>query len=234
MSYAFHDIIKILEAYLDDLATHSKKRANHPAHLRAIFDHCRKYKIRLNPLKCSFYVIAGRLLCFIVSKHGIMVDPLKVEVILQLSPPRTVRRLQSLQGKANFLWRFITNYVEIMKGFMCLLKKEVPFYWDDCAHRSFEALKKSLSEATIGMVLVQEDDSFHEDAIYYLSQSLIEAKLSYAHVEKLALVDFHTGQRLRYYLSLRKTYVVACLNPFQYILSCHMIDNKFAKWIVIL
>ena len=70
------------------------------------------------------------------------------------------------------------------------------------------------SEATIGMVLVQEDDSLQEHMIYYLSRSLVEADLSYAHVEKLALAVVHTAQRLRHYLSLRKTYVVACLNPF--------------------
>lgn len=235
MSYAFHDITRIVEAYLDDLAAHSKKRVDYPAHLRAIFDRCRKYKIRLNPLKCSLCVIARRFLGFIVSKHGIMVDPLKVEAILQLSPPHTVRQLQSLQGKANFLRRFIANYAEITKGFMCLLKKVVPFYWDDWAQRSFEALKKALSsalvlspldyskdfilylatsEATSWMVLVQEDDSLQEHSIYYLSRSLVKEKLSYAHVEKLALAAIHIAQRLRHYLSLHKTYVVACLNPF--------------------
>ena len=31
---AFHDINKIVEAYLDDLAAHSDK-SDHPAHLRA-------------------------------------------------------------------------------------------------------------------------------------------------------------------------------------------------------
>ena len=96
MSYAFHDIKKIVEAYIDDLATHSKKRVDHPAHLKSIFDRCRKYKIRLNPLKCNFCVVTGRLLGFIDSKHGIMVDPFKVEEILQLSPSRTVNQLQSL------------------------------------------------------------------------------------------------------------------------------------------
>ena len=33
---------------------------------------------------------------------------------------------------------------------------------------------------------------------------------------------------------LRKTYVVACMNHFQYILTYCMIGGKFAKWIVIL
>ena len=100
---------------------------------------------------------------------------------------------------------------------MHLLKKEVPFYWNEWAQRSFEALKKALStthvlspldyskdfimylatsEATIGMVLVQEDESLQEHAIYYLSRSLVEVELSYAHVEKLALAVVHTAQRL--------------------------------------
>jgi hypothetical protein len=73
-----------------------------------------------------------------------MVDPFKVEAIIQFPPPRIILQLQSLQGKANFLRRFIANYAEITKGLMCLLKKDVPFYWDDAAQRSFEALKHVL------------------------------------------------------------------------------------------
>jgi hypothetical protein len=68
------------------------------------------------------------LLGFIVSTTGIMVDPLKVEAIIQLPPPHTILQLQSLQGKANFLRHFIANYAEITKGFMHLLKKDVPFF----------------------------------------------------------------------------------------------------------
>jgi hypothetical protein len=116
------------------------------------------------------------LLGFIVSTTGIMVDPLKVEAIIQLPPPPcTILQLQSLQGKANFLRRFIANYAEITKGFMRLLKKDVPFYWDDAAQCSFDTLKHALTiapllrppnynkdfllflavaESTIGMVLV--------------------------------------------------------------------------------
>jgi hypothetical protein len=98
-------------------------RQDHPTHLRAIFLRCRYYRIRLNPHKCVFCVESGRLLGFIVSTHGIRVDPLKVEAILNLPPPSTLRQLQSLQGKENFLRRFIPNYVELTKGFTRLLKK---------------------------------------------------------------------------------------------------------------
>eukprot|EP00253_Pinus_taeda_P021411 PITA_21411 len=56
MSYAFHDIRHIVQPYLDDLPTHSAKRADHPSHLREIFLCCRHYNIRLNPHKCVFCV----------------------------------------------------------------------------------------------------------------------------------------------------------------------------------
>ena len=71
-------------------------------------------------------------------------DPLKVEAIVNLPPPRNLRQLQSLQGKSNFLRRFIVNYAKITKGFMRLLKQDTPFVWDETAQLAFEALKKAL------------------------------------------------------------------------------------------
>ena len=122
MSYAFHDIKQIVQPYLDDLPAHSSRRANHLTHLRAIFMRCRHYRIRLNPHKCIFCVESGRLLGFFISKADIHVDPLKVEAIVNLPPPSTLLQLQSLQGKAKFLRRFIPNYTELTKGFTRLLK----------------------------------------------------------------------------------------------------------------
>ena len=122
MNFYFHDIKAIVEPYLDDLPAHSRKRVQHPDHLRLIFERCKYYKICLNPHKCVFCIESGRLLRFIVSSRGIQMDPLKVEAIVNLPPPRTLRKLQSLQGNSNFLQRFIVNYAKITKGFMNLLK----------------------------------------------------------------------------------------------------------------
>ena len=96
-------------------------------HLQQIFVRYRHYNIQLNPHKCIFGVESGRLLGFIVANDGICVDPLKVEAITNLPLPHMILQLQSLQGKANFLRRFIVNYAKITKGFMRLLKKGVPF-----------------------------------------------------------------------------------------------------------
>jgi hypothetical protein len=82
MTFAFHDLKHIVEAYLDDLTAHSRKRVDHSTHLRLVFERCCYYRICLNPHKCIFCIRSGRLLGFLVSETGIMVDPLKVEEIL--------------------------------------------------------------------------------------------------------------------------------------------------------
>ena len=167
-------------------------------------------------------------------------DPLKVEGIVNLPPARSIRKLQSLQGKSNFLRCFIVNYAKITKVFMCLLKQDTPFVWDETAQLAFEALKKALlsapllrppdysrdfilylatSESTIGVVLVQEDDKLVEHVVYYLSHALARPELKYSHIEKLALSDVYAVHRLHHYILLRTTKVVVDVNPFQYVLS---------------
>ena len=79
------------------------------------------------------------------------------------------------------------------------------------------------AESTIGIVLVQEDDALIENVIYYLSRGLVGPELWYTLIEKLALVAVHAVQQLRHYILLRKTYVLAATNPFQFVLSRRVI-----------
>jgi hypothetical protein len=167
-----------------------------------------------------------------------MVDPLKVEAIVQLPPPCTIPQLQSLQGKENFLQCFIKNYAKITKGFMCLLKKGIPFHWDKSSQCSFEALKRALTytpllhppnynkdfllhlaitKSTIGMVLAQEDDFLSEYVIYYLRQGLVGPTLNYYHIEKLVLATVHAVQWFCHYILFHKTTIIVVVNLFQYV-----------------
>ena len=90
------------------------------------------------------------------------------------------------------------------------------------------------SHSTIGMVLVQEDESHNEYVIYYLSQNLHPTKVKYTHVEKLALAAVQAIQRFRHYILLHKTTVISDCNPMMYILTKQLLGGKYSKWIVIL
>jgi hypothetical protein len=91
MTFVFHDLKHIVEAYLDALAAHSCKRVDHSIHLRLVFEICYYYRIHLNPHKCIFCVMRSHILGLFVSEIGFMVDPLKVEAILPFPPPCTIR-----------------------------------------------------------------------------------------------------------------------------------------------
>ena len=75
MDIAFRGLIGYsVVVYLNDVMIFSKKREEHAFHLKQIFERCQKYGISLNPKKCVFTVIKGKLLGHIVSKKGISID----------------------------------------------------------------------------------------------------------------------------------------------------------------
>ncbi|PKI31291.1 hypothetical protein CRG98_048318 [Punica granatum] len=64
----FHDMMhKEIEVYVDDMIAMSKESEDHLVNLKRLFDRLKKYKLRLNPAKCTFCVKSGKLVGFVVS-----------------------------------------------------------------------------------------------------------------------------------------------------------------------
>ena len=80
------DIHKFLEVYLDYWTVFGLVK-HHVASLRLMLDTCRRHQIELNLKKCTFLVPFGNLLGHVVCKQGLMVDPTKIAVILNLEAP---------------------------------------------------------------------------------------------------------------------------------------------------
>jgi hypothetical protein len=100
----FHDMIhKEIEVYVDDMITKSQEEEDHLVHLAKLFARLRKFKLRLNPDKCTFGVRSGKLLGFIVSQKGIEVDPDKVKAIQNMPAPRTEKEVRGFLGRLNYI-----------------------------------------------------------------------------------------------------------------------------------
>lgn len=54
------------------------------ASLQMVFEHLRKHKLGMNPLKCFFGVSLKNLLRLVVWKEGVKLDTLKFKEILEL------------------------------------------------------------------------------------------------------------------------------------------------------
>ena len=65
----FHDMMdKEIEVYVDDMITKSRTEEEHLVNLWKLFGQLCKYRLRLNPTKCTFGVKSGKLLGFVVSQ----------------------------------------------------------------------------------------------------------------------------------------------------------------------
>jgi len=78
---------KNIEVYIDNMVVKSKVVSEQVGDLVNIFEILRKYKLRLNASKCSFGMGSGKFLGYMVTHHGIEVNPDQVKAISNLQPP---------------------------------------------------------------------------------------------------------------------------------------------------
>ncbi|KAL2622371.1 hypothetical protein R1flu_002576 [Riccia fluitans] len=84
---AFEEYLnEFMQTYLDDFTVYGS-RTDHLGHLRKCLEKCRKFFISQNPDKSVFGVSSGVLLGHIISKDGLLPDPAKIDVILQMEAP---------------------------------------------------------------------------------------------------------------------------------------------------
>ena len=120
----FHDQIgRNVEVYVDNMLVKSKENEDHLADLKETFQALRTYNMKLNPGKCAFCVSSGKFLSFMVSQCGIEANPNKIKAILEMSPPKTVKEVQSLTGKASAQNRFISRSTDKCLPFFKILRK---------------------------------------------------------------------------------------------------------------
>ena len=88
-----HQIGRNVQVYVDNMLVKSLREDEHLSDLQETFDTLRAYNMRLNLNKCVFGVTAGKFLGFMVSQRGIKVNLEKVQAIMDLAPPKTVKEV---------------------------------------------------------------------------------------------------------------------------------------------
>jgi hypothetical protein len=123
MNYIFHDLIgELVEIYIDDVVIKSASVEGHLGDLRQVLERTRRFRLRMNPKKCSFGVSAGQFLGFLVHEREIEIGLKSQEAVRSMVPPTTKRELQQLIGKINFVRRFMSNLSGRIEPFMELVK----------------------------------------------------------------------------------------------------------------
>jgi dsDNA-binding SOS-regulon protein len=139
-----------IQVYINDVVITIRKEESSISDLAETFDNLNRYKLKLNPTKCSFGVSVGQLLGFLVLARGIEPNPEKIQAILKMGKPTKLHDVQKLAGCVAALSRFVARLGEKALPFYALMKKsDDKFKWTEEADVAFAQLKKVLSMAPV-------------------------------------------------------------------------------------
>nr|GFA21755.1 hypothetical protein [Tanacetum cinerariifolium] len=115
----------------------------------------------------------GIVLGLKITKNGIEVDKDKVDVIVKLPYPTTVKGIRSFLGHAGFYRRFIQDFSKIARPMTRLFEKDTPFFFSKEFVEAFQTLKRKLTKAPI---LVALDWDLPFELMYDASDFAIDVK----------------------------------------------------------
>lgn len=99
--------------------------------------------------KCEFWLKEVSFLCHVISNYGIVVDPSKVDAMLQWETLKSVTEIRTFLGLVGYYRRFIKDFSKLAMPLTHLNRKCQTYVWDFVCEESFEELKKRLISGPI-------------------------------------------------------------------------------------
>ena len=98
--------------------------------------------MKLNLEKCTFRVIMGKLLRYIINQRGNEVCYEQVKTILDMLTPRSKKEIHKLVGQLALFNMFISKSSDKSYPFFKVLKKNKEFIWDQEYEDKLQQLKR--------------------------------------------------------------------------------------------
>ncbi|XP_012838229.1 PREDICTED: uncharacterized protein LOC105958770 [Erythranthe guttata] len=240
-----------MEIYVDDMLVKSKEARTHLEDLEETFHTLRQYGMKLNPNKCAFGVQTGKFFGYMVTERGVEVNPEKVQAVINMKAPRSIKEVQTLAGRITALSRFISRSGEASYPFFKILRKGAEFRWTEESEVAFTQLKGllaqlplltkpkageklyvylSVGEYSVSSVLIREEEG-KQNPVYYASRLLRGPEERYTEIEKIGLALVTTARKLRPYF-LSHTIVVRTNHPMKTVLGRIDVSGRMVKWAV--
>ena len=160
--------------------------------------------MKLNPLKCTFGISAGKFLDFLVTQRGIEVNPNQVKVVLEMLIPSTKKEMQWLTGRLAALGQFTTHFTNKLRHLFTTLHGAQTFGWTKECKSVFDTIKHYLTEPPIlsssevgeelymyltvlnyvvSVVLFWHSLNDEQKLVYYVNKALVDVETCYSQVK---------------------------------------------------
>ncbi|XP_022886895.1 uncharacterized protein LOC111402791 [Olea europaea var. sylvestris] len=229
----FVDVIsKKMEVYVDDMLVKSLKVDDHVKHLDDTFRTLRRYRMKLNPLKCAFGIASGKFMGYMVNQREIEANPEKINALLEMRSPQKPKEVQSLMGrvvlKVGKKLKWNEEYEEAFQGQERHLG-QAPLLSKPKPGDIFQVYLVVSNEA-ISVVLTREEGTT-QLPVYYTSKALLSPKTHYFDMEKLALALITASRKLKPYFQAHTIYLLTNF-PLRQVLQKPDASRRLLKWAV--
>ena len=225
----------------------------HVGALRLMLEKCGEHRISLNLKKCIFSVPFSILLGHVVYKQGLMVDPAKIAIIVNLPPPALVKQLHTTLGHTRYCRKFIQGYAQITTPMENLLKHDVKYEWNEECQKSLDILKDRIVTTSIlvfldwkkifhvhvdapsialGIILAQPGEGNIDDPIAFARRKLSLAERNYTTTEREGLAMVYALQKYRHYLLRSHFKMFTDHSALKYLVNKPVLGGKIYRWLI--
>ena len=199
-----------ITAFLDDILGKGNDFDTHLNTIDKLLKTMIKFKLKIKPSKCQFFVEKIKFLGYLCSKEGIEKAPEFFEEIEHYQRPKNVKELRSFLGVLGFYRNHVKGFSTIVEPLNAWLGREdkTPIEWDRKLENSFVTIKQAAlldiklafpvygdenrkliltvdgSAVAAGYYLSQEDENGVERVIAYGSNSFNKSQRQYSATEK--------------------------------------------------
>ncbi|GBG79762.1 hypothetical protein CBR_g30026 [Chara braunii] len=124
----------------------TKTLREHQGHLRQVLEKLREANFKINAKKCEWVKTQVLYLGHVLDGDDVKPEDCKIAAIRDWPTPRTLTKLRSFLGLANYYRKFVRNFSTIAAPLRRLLKKEAIWKWDKDCTSAMKKLKQPLIE----------------------------------------------------------------------------------------
>nr|GEY53890.1 reverse transcriptase domain-containing protein [Tanacetum cinerariifolium] len=210
-----------IEVYVDDLVVKSHTEAEMVRDVEETFQTLRKINMKLNPKKCSFGLVEGMFLGYVITPEGIKPCPDKTTAVLQLPSPQTIKEVQSLNGKlaslnSEFKTFSISQVPRSRNKKADALRKIASISF---AHLSKQVLvevleTKSITGKEVTAVIEEECPTWMTELVNYLKEGILPGDKKEARKLRLKARQYELIEGILYKRSFLTPWL-RCVRPLQ-------------------
>ncbi|XP_043813425.1 uncharacterized protein LOC122721247 [Manihot esculenta] len=99
--------------FIDNILVYSRSKEEHEMHLRIVLQILRNKQLYAKLSKCEFWLDRVVFLGHVISADEVLVDPKKIEAVVNWDPPTNVTEVRSFLGLAGYYRRFVQDFAII-------------------------------------------------------------------------------------------------------------------------